>query len=202
MKQIVPGVFCWSVFSQDKGLDFNGHLVLNGTGEAVAIDPPAPSASDLEALEKVAIPRTIVITNAHHARGATALAGRWKARVLVPRLDAARLPEGTRVDGEYAGGDLLPAGLRAIGLTGQKTPGETALLVEEIRVLVVGDAVIGKPPGRLSLLPPDKYADPEAARAGLKRLLDHPFVALLVGDGCSLPEGGRRALEDLLGIAS
>ena len=80
-----------------------------------------------------------------------------------------------------------------------KTPGETAFLFRgEVPALIVGDAVIGKPPGSLSMLPPQKFADPAAAKEGLALLLDCDFEALLLGDGQSLPTRGRQALEAFL----
>ena len=50
---------------------------------------------------------------------------------------------------------------------------------------IVGDALIGKPPGAVSLLPAEKYADITKAREGLRRLLKYNFDSLLVGDGVS-----------------
>jgi glyoxylase-like metal-dependent hydrolase (beta-lactamase superfamily II) len=197
MNGILPGILAWSVFSQEKGLDFNGHLIV-GPDAAVLIDPPPVSAAQAEAIERAGRPAAIVITNAHHTRDAASLSKRWNAPILVPKLDAALLPDGVRPGGTYGEGDLLPGGLKAIGLTGQKTPGETALLCSRQSALIVGDALIGRPAGSLSLLPDGKYADPRAARAGLRRLLDFPFEALLVGDGASLVQGGRGALEAFL----
>jgi hypothetical protein len=65
--------------------------------------------------------------------------------------------------------------------------------------VIVGDAVIGKPSGALGMLPDDKFADAVRARAGLRVLLDakYDYDAVLVGDGVSLPTGGRAALERL-----
>jgi glyoxylase-like metal-dependent hydrolase (beta-lactamase superfamily II) len=80
-----------------------------------------------------------------------------------------------------------------------KSPGESALWSAGKRALIVGDAVIGKPPGALGMLPDDKFADPAKARAGLRVLLDprYDYDAVLVGDGVSIPTGGHAALERL-----
>jgi glyoxylase-like metal-dependent hydrolase (beta-lactamase superfamily II) len=197
MIEVVPGIFSWSVFSAEKGLDFNGHWVLAG-GTSVLIDPPVLAEAQAGEIDRGGRPAAILITNAHHGRDAGACAKRWGAPILVPEADAALLPAGLDPQGVFRDGDLLPAGLKAIALTGQKTPGESALLFGPGRSLIVGDAVIGRPPGSLSLLPDGKYADPKAARAGLRRLLEVPFESLLVGDGTSLIAGGRAALERLL----
>jgi glyoxylase-like metal-dependent hydrolase (beta-lactamase superfamily II) len=65
-------------------------------------------------------------------------------------------------------------------------------------VLIVGDALIGKPPGSVSLLPVEKYADAGKAHEGLRRLLKYNFDSLLVGDGASILTGAKQAVERLL----
>lgn len=197
MKEILPGIMTWSVFNEEKGLDFNGHLVVNEEGCAV-IDPPPLTEQQAQQAESLAKPTVIVITNEHHTRDAMTLAGRWRARILLPELDARSIPSAVRLGGTYRDGDRLPAGLRVVGLEGQKTPGESALLCEKAEALILGDALIGKPPGQLSLLPAAKYVDIAKARKGLRRLLDFPFDVVLLGDGTSFPSGGRAAIEAFL----
>jgi len=198
MKQILPGIHSWSVFSQEKGLEFNGHLVVNDEGCAL-IDPPPMSDDDLSQAEKLGPPTAIIVTNCHHTRGAMAFAARWHARILLNEKDADALPPTVRLGGIYRDGDRLAAGLLVVGLQDQKSPGESALLCGKAEAIILGDALIGKPPGSFSLLPAEKYKDMAAARRGLRRLLEFPFDAALVGDGASVIHGGRRALEALLG---
>jgi len=64
--------------------------------------------------------------------------------------------------------------------------------------IILGDALIGKPPGSFSLLPAEKYKDVAAARRGLRRLLEHSFDTVLVGDGASVIRDSRRAVEEFL----
>jgi hypothetical protein len=60
-----------------------------------------------------------------------------------------------------------------------------------------GRCVIGKPPGQLSLLPQDKFANPKA-KEGIKVLLASSFDAVLVGDGVSILTQGKQAVQDFL----
>jgi glyoxylase-like metal-dependent hydrolase (beta-lactamase superfamily II) len=91
-------------------------------------------------------------------------------------------------------GELLPGGIWVIHLQDQKSPGESALFLQQGKgVLIVGDALIGKPPGGLSLLPAEKYADAAKAKAGLRRLLKYQFDAVLMGRRFS--PAGRRPLN-------
>jgi glyoxylase-like metal-dependent hydrolase (beta-lactamase superfamily II) len=96
----------------------------------------------------------------------------------------------------FKDGELLPGGLWVIHLQDQKSPGESALFLQQGKgVLIVGDALIGKPPGALSLLSPEKYTDAAKAKAGLRRLLKYQFDAVLVGDGTSILTGAKAAVE-------
>lgn len=65
-------------------------------------------------------------------------------------------------------------------------------------VLIVGDAQIGKPPGSLTMLLLEKYADAAKAREGLRRLLQYHFDAILVGDGTVILTGAQPAVERAL----
>jgi glyoxylase-like metal-dependent hydrolase (beta-lactamase superfamily II) len=99
----------------------------------------------------------------------------------------------------YRDGELLPGGIWVIQLQDQKSPGESALFIEQGQgVLIVGDALIGKPGGAVTMLPADKYADVSRAQAGLRRLLNYNFESLLVGDGAAILAGAKQHVERLL----
>ena len=197
MKKILPGVWTWSVFNHERGINFNGHMVANEDG-CVLIDPPPMTDQDLDQAATKGPPSAILITNRHHTRDAMTPAGRFKARVLMHELDATAIPATVRLGGVFRGGDTLPGGLLVITLMAQKSPGETALLLPKANAIILGDALIGNPPGRFNLLPADKFADVASARDGLRRLLDFPFDAVLVGDGQSILTGGREAVSAFL----
>lgn len=197
MREILPGVWTWSVFNEEKGLGFNGHLIANDEG-CVLIDPPVMSEADLAQTGRLGPPTAILITNRHHTRDAMTPAGRFKSRILLHELDAEALPPAVRLGGVFRGGDHLPGGLLVVTLLDQKSPGEAALVLKNANAIILGDALVGKPPGALNLLPADKYKDVVRAREGIRRLLDFPFDAVLVGDGESILKGGRRAVEAFL----
>lgn len=193
MREIIPGVWTWHVHEVSRDLDFNGWYVRAG-GTSVVIDPPEAPASVLREIEELGRPAVVLLTNAHHARASARFRESFDCPIRVHEDDAALM--GMPAQGTFRSGDRLPCGLLAVTVPDSKTPGETAFLLRgEVDALIVGDAVIGRPPGGLSMLPPEKLANPTAAKAGLRVLLDHSFEALLLGDGTSIPRGGRRALE-------
>lgn len=196
MKEILPGIYQWSWFSQEKGYDFNGHLIVTGT-DRVMIDPPPLSAEDGAWLQKQGAISYIILTNRDHVREAEAYRKQFKTTVLAPVQDAPLM--GIRIDRTFKDGDLLPGGIKAIHIPDGKSPGESALFLNRgKRILILGDALIGKPPGRLNLMPPEKYRDPSKAREGIRVLLKYFFDSILVGDGTSILTGGRQAIEEFL----
>ena len=197
MKEILPGIWTWSVFNEEKKLDFNGYLIANEDG-CVLIDPPPVNDEQAGTAERLGPPSVILITNRNHMRDSAGAARRWGARILIHEADAGAVSADYEGLGTFRDGDRLPGGLHVITLTGQKSPGESALLCPKANALILGDALIGRTPGSLNLLPDDKYADVGKARVGLRRLLEQDFDAVLLGDGTSLTTGGRRAVEAFL----
>jgi glyoxylase-like metal-dependent hydrolase (beta-lactamase superfamily II) len=77
-----------------------------------------------------------------------------------------------------------------------KSPGEIALFCPQRRTLIVGDAVIGNPPGRLSLLREKVMDDPAQLRRSVADLCRLDVDVLLPGDGVPiLHEAGARLRE-------
>ena len=139
----------------------------------------------------------IIITNRDHLREAVGYQKELKCQLRVPEADASQMD--VNPTKTYKDGELLPGGMWAIHLKDQKSPGESALFIERGQgVLIVGDALIGRPSGSVSLLPPEKYMDIQQAREGLRRLLKYNFDSLLVGDGASILSGAKLQVEQLL----
>ena len=196
MREILPGIYQWSWFSQEKGYDFNGHLVVSGAERAM-IDPPPLSEEDRTRLQKLGPIDCIVLTNRDHVREAEAYRTKFKTIVLAPEADAPLME--IKIDRTFKDGDLLPGGIKAIHVPDGKSPGESALFLDRGKgILILGDALIGKSPGKLNQMPPEKYKNPSKAREGIRVLLNYSFDSILVGDGASILTGGRRAIEEFL----
>ncbi len=195
MREFLPGVFTWPWLSEPHGYDFNGTFVLHEEGN-LCVDPVEPDDQVLDRLAKEGVAR-ILITNRNHGRAVNRVRERTGARVAIHRLDAAYAREqGARVDEELEVGRRVGP-FTIVGVPG-KSPGEVALHDPARRLLVVGDAVIGNPPGRLSLLRERVMDDPKRLHASVRRLLELDFDALLVGDGAPIRAGARERLVELI----
>jgi glyoxylase-like metal-dependent hydrolase (beta-lactamase superfamily II) len=105
--------------------------------------------------------------------------------------------QGAVIDDDLAVGATL--GPFTVVAASGKSPGEVALYSAARRLLVVGDAVVGKPPGGCSLLSPKVIDDLPALQRSVRRLAEElDFDVLLPGDGAPILSGARAALRTLV----
>jgi len=195
VRELLPGILTWRWFSEPHGYDFNGTLFLHVAGN-LCVDPVPPSDEVLDRLEKEGVAH-ILITNRNHTRATNFVAERTGAHVAIHPADAAQAREqGTHFDAALEVGHRIGP-FTVIGVPG-KSPGEVALHDAARGILVVGDAVIGNPPGALSLLPERVMDDPGQLRESVRALMALEFEALIVGDGVSILEGARERLGELV----
>jgi len=194
LREIVSGILTWPWFSEPHGYDFNGYLVRDPHGN-VCIDPVAPGDDGLETLAREGV-ATIALTNRNHVRAADAVRARTGARVVIHRADAAYArSQGAAIDGDLAPGERVGP-LVVLGVPG-KSPGEVAFHWPERRILIVGDAIIGNPPGACGFLREKVMDDPPRLRASVRELLALDFDVLLVGDGASILSGAKERVAAL-----
>ncbi len=195
MREILPGVFTWPWFSQPHGYNFNGWLVCHPGGN-LCIDPVEPTAEALAELTRQGVSR-ILLTNRNHVRAANQVRARTGARTAIHPDDAtyARGQQAELDDALHVGEKIAP--FVVVGVPG-KSPGEVALHWPERRILLVGDSVIGNPPGRCNLLPERVMDDPARLRASIKQLLELDFATLLVGDGEPILQDAKERLRELV----
>ncbi|MDH5563226.1 MAG: MBL fold metallo-hydrolase [Nitrospirota bacterium] len=199
MKALLPNIWEWSWFSEEKQLNFNGHLLTVGE-HRILVDPPPMNAKQMALARQGGPVDYIILTNRDHVREAGQLREEFHCTVMAPELDAPEMA--LTIDKTFKDGELLPGGIWVIQLAHQKSPGESALFLDTGKgILIVGDAIIAHPPGTLRLLPAEKYADMTQAREGLRRLLKYKFDSLLVGDGTSLVTGAKPVLDQMLAEA-
>ena len=185
-------LYGWSVFDEDRNIDFHSVLWVRPEGN-VAIDPLPLSEHDQAHLESLGSVSTIVITNSDHARASKSIADATGARILGPDGEQGQLD----CNDWLTDGDEVVPGLTVLALEGSKTPGELALLLEET-TLITGDLIRAHQAGRLCLLPDEKLSNKQEAIASLKRLAELPGIeAVLPGDGWPVFRNGAQVLADL-----
>ena len=195
MREILDDIFTWPWFSETHGYNFNGHLIRHAQGN-LCIDPVEPGEAGLDEIARLGVTR-IILTNRNHARASNKLRRRTGARTSIHPDDAAHArDQGATLDDGLAVGQVI--GPLVVVEAAGKSPGEVALHWPERRLLMVGDAVIGNPPGHIGLLGETVMDDPERLRQSLRRLLDLDFDTLLVGDGESIIKGAKARLEELV----
>lgn len=195
MQEVVSEIFTWPWFSEPHGYNFNGYLVRHAGGN-LCIDPVEPTEEVLEEIARHGVSR-ILLTNRNHSRAANRIRARTGARTAIHPADAAHArSQGAELDGEMRVGEKVGP-LVVVGVPG-KSPGEVALHWPERKLLIVGDAVVGDPPGRCKLLPDRVMDDPQRLRASVRGLLALDFDTLLPGDGEHILKGAKERLKELV----
>ena len=195
MREIVSDIFTWPWFSEPHGYNFNGYLVCHPGGN-LCIDPVEPTEDVLEEIARYGVSR-ILLTNRNHSRAANRVRARTGARTALHPADAPHArSQGTELDDELKVGEKVGP-LLVVGVPG-KSPGEIALQWPERRILIVGDALVGAPPGRLKLLPEKVVDNPAALRQSVRGLLSLEFDILLPGDGEPILKSAKERLRELV----
>ena len=195
MDEILKDVYTWSVYSEEKKLNFNGHFIVSQHPlfGNVIIDPPQASDSDLEQMESLGFVQHIIITNRDHIRRSEEFQQKFGADIQINTNDIT----GSAIvsDRNFNHGYMIAGFLQAVVIPDNKSPGETALFWADREILFLGDALIGKPPGIVTLLPEEKYDDIVKAKAGIRILQNLNFKHLLLGDGESILRKGKEVVS-------
>ena len=195
MREVVSDIYTWPWFSEPHGYNFNGHLIRHAGGN-LCIDPVEPAEEELNEIARRGVAR-ILLTNRNHSRAANKVRARTGARTAIHPADAPHArSQSADLDDELNIGEKVGP-LTVVGVPG-KSPGEVALHWPERKILIVGDAVVGDPPGRCKLLPEKVVDDPARLRESVRSLLELDFDILLPGDGAPILQGAKERLRELV----
>ena len=204
MREILPGIFTWGSTYIDRPWDLNGYAI---TLEecTVLVDPPAPGEDDWPIFSVMKPITKIVLTNRDHVRDAELFRTRFGAQVVAGADEVTQLAP-IAIDEAVREGDLIAGALRVIQLPGKSAgeiglyfdPAHNAVSREMGGILLLGDAIIGNPPGALSLIPEPKLDDPSKLKRSLRKLLDYDFEVLLLCDGQPVLRGGKLKVAEFL----
>jgi glyoxylase-like metal-dependent hydrolase (beta-lactamase superfamily II) len=195
METILDDVLTWSWFSEPHRYNFNSLLIPDAAGN-LCVDPVEPTDDVMRELVRRGVSR-ILLTNRNHVRAANRVRERTGARSFIHPDDAAYAKaNGALIDGDLRVSEKIGP-LEVIGVSG-KSPGEVAFLWPARKCLIVGDAVVGDPPGHLKLLRESVIDDPPRLRRGILDLLALDFDTILVGDGVSVISDAKNRLRELV----
>lgn len=108
MKNLLPGIWQWSWFSEEKQLDFNG-LFLTVGEHKILIDPPPMTGEASSVILRNGPVDYIIVTNRDHAREAAKYQDEFCCQLQVPEADAPQMdlkPTKTFKDGELLTGGI------------------------------------------------------------------------------------------------
>ena len=201
LKQLSSNIYQWSEFSNEKKINFNGYYI-SCLSESVIIDPPFLSDDGISELKNVMKSKptsplkAIMLTNVNHDRMCLKFKEIFNVPVCIHEDDANALD--FQVDHTFCGDNVGFCGFEVIHLPCQKSPGECAFYLKGEKKMFIGDALIGRVPGELNLLPPEMFSDINLAVKSLKVLSGYDFDDLLLGDGESIIGNGKKVLERFL----
>jgi glyoxylase-like metal-dependent hydrolase (beta-lactamase superfamily II) len=201
LKQLSSNVYQWSEFSNEKKINFNGYYV-SCLSESVIIDPPFLSDDGINELKNIIKNKpnnslkAIMLTNVNHDRMCLKFKEIFNVPVYIHEGDARAL--NFQADHTFCSDDVEFFGFEVIHLSNQKSPGECAFYLKDEKKMFIGDALIGRVPGELNLLPPEMFSDINLAIKSLNVLSGYDFDDLLLGDGESIIGNGKKALENFL----
>jgi len=90
VKQLLPGIWQWSWFSDEKRLDFNG-LFLTVGEHRIVIDPPPMTAEASTLIRRQGALDYIIVTNRDHLREAVAYQAEFRCQLQIPEADASQM---------------------------------------------------------------------------------------------------------------
>ena len=204
MREILPGIFTWGATYADRPWDLNGYAVAL-QGSTVLVDPPAPEEADWPNFDALKQITKIVLTNRDHVRDTKVFQTRYGAHLVAGTDEVTELAP-LVIDEPAREGGLVAEALRVIHLPG-KSPGEIGLYIDPAHhavsrdlggILILGDAIIGHPPGALGLIPEQKLDNPAKLKLSLRKLLDYNFSMLLLCDGQPVLKDGKFKVAEFL----
>ena len=192
LDEIVPGLFHYQVHDERIKMESDAFVLKEKEG-AVLIDPLPLDKTALARLGRIS---AILLGTPSHQRSAWRFRRELKAEVYAP-AGASGLEE--KPDVGYKDGDRLPGGLRAVHAPGPTTDHYAFYLDREPGVLLCSDLLIHEGGKGVQFLPETYQEDPARGRQSARRLLLLKFDVLGFGHGEPIKNGGRAAIEKLVG---
>tara|TARA_B100001250_G_C19718522_1_gene752688 strand:+ start:325 stop:924 length:600 start_codon:yes stop_codon:yes gene_type:complete len=187
-------LFGWSIFNEERNIDFNSTLWVRSQGNVI-IDPLPLIEHDKKHLESLGGAAHVIITNSDHIRDAAIISSMTGAKCWAPLAEKEQFP--LQCDGWLQDGDEPISGIEIFSFNGSKTPGELAVLMDET-TLITGDLIRAHEGGCLCIIPDAKLKNKDLAVKSIKRMVSIKKIqAVIPGDGWPVFNQGHEALFEL-----
>ena len=187
-------LFGWSIFNEERNIDFNSTLWVRSQGNVI-IDPLPLIEHDKKHLESLGGAAHVIITNSDHIRDAAIISSMTGAKCWAPLAEKKQFP--LQCDGWLQDGDEPISGIEIFSFNGSKTPGELAVLMDET-TLITGDLIRAHEGGCLCIIPDAKLKNKDLAVKSIKRMVSIKKIqAVIPGDGWPVFNQGHEALFEL-----
>ena len=187
-------LFGWSIFNEERNIDFNSTLWVRSQGNVI-IDPLPLIEHDKKHLESLGGAAHVIITNSGHIRDAAIISSMTGAKCWAPLAEKEQFP--LQCDGWLQDGDEPISGIEIFSFNGSKTPGELAVLIDET-TLITGDLIRAHEGGCLCIIPDAKLKNKDLAVKSIKRMASIKKIqAVIPGDGWPVFNQGHEALFEL-----
>ena len=187
-------LFGWSIFNEERNIDFNSTLWVRSQGNVI-IDPLPLIEHDKKHLESLGGAAHVIITNSDHIRDAAIISSMTGAKCWAPLAEKEQFP--LQCDGWLQDGDEPISGIEIFSFNGSKTPGELAVLIDET-TLITGDLIRAHEGGCLCIIPDAKLKNKDLAVKSIKRMASIKKIqAVITGDGWPVFNQGHEALFEL-----
>jgi hypothetical protein len=190
---VAPGVVCWHAYDSASRVELWSTCVRLGDG-SLLIDPIPLDNAALDELERqLGRPVAIALTNANHERAADEYRTRFSIPIFAKPDPAFTIP----IDANATDLGARWPELGVIELPGAG-PGEWALTIAPLRLVVIGDAIINLESAGFMLLPAKYCTDAKQARLSANRLVEYAPEMMTFAHGSPVLSGAAGRIRSLV----
>jgi glyoxylase-like metal-dependent hydrolase (beta-lactamase superfamily II) len=194
VSQIVPSLFSWEVFDPSIRTCLTSHAVLTPQGWWI-VDPVPIDLNTLKSLFSKSVLLGILLTNENHERDSATLA----ENLSIPVYSHERVRDLFKRSPErsFSGGEILEGNVKVLHIPGA-TLGESVFFFSDLKLFIIGDALIHMKSTGFDFLPEKYCRDPEESRLSLSKLLDFDCKIMAFAHGEPLTREPKIKLQTLL----
>jgi len=195
LRDVARNLFGWASYHPQWKVDFNSYALKTSEG-VVFIDPLKPDPAVVEKLKALGEPIAILLTNAHHDRGADWFRKQYDIQVYAH--EKAKADCDTKIDVLLMDGERLPGPVKAVYMPGSSA-GETAFYSKVAGgIVLMGDTLLNQGDKGLALLQDDYMEDKKQALKSLQKILELDFNVITFAHGEPIVQDAKKKIASFL----